>query len=283
MQRFFLLAVVVLAGCKNEEIDCGQRAHELDKWIKAIPRAGHLDQLEHEVVMIPDSVKTSETRDPTTILVVDDKKITVWGSEVNSEVVANIVEQGSVGLAPTPNATWAKVVEAVHLLEDARAEEVTFVFRRAMPTRPPPQSKLSKRLDDLRTKTAPSERAVALADLFKETFEDCKSAKVVFGRIAGVDSYRKEDELRTNLAAAIRECHCQCDLEAVQSLMWALLAPRIKAVTHRVPLARMGGLEEPGVAEIAQPATTPWSQAHREVLLAREREGTYAYAFEVKQ
>jgi hypothetical protein len=283
MQRFFVLALALLAGCKNEEIDCGQRAHDLGEWIRAIPRASGLDQMGPDVVLLPESVGVSGYGvDPSTLLVVDDKKVTLWGAEATSEMIATAVSQGRVGLAPTPNATWGKVVDAVHLLEDAGAEDVTFVFRRPMPTRPPPQSKLSKRIEELWTKTDPSMRATELAKMFEETLEDCKSAKVVFGRIALVEPSAREDELRTNLAESIRECHCRCDLEAVQSLMWALLAPRIKAVTHRVRLPASTELDDPTTATIAQPAAMPWSEAHREVLSAQNRSGVYGVAFEIK-
>lgn len=192
-----------------------------------------------------------------------------WGSDRPGEPIAAILERvreqaaryGRAGEAPpavqlaidaaTP---WQRVVEALDTIAAHGDPRVLIVFARP-PSKhtPPPRTSLDRELDAILLEE-PAERATRLAERISKLVEDCAAVKQLFASVAGDDGTSKEEYFITGLPPALIACECKCDVPALASAMWRVMANAHPTTTLALSLGEPNALLE-------LPAATPWQEA----------------------
>jgi hypothetical protein len=156
-------------------------------------------------------------------------------------------------LAIDASTPWKKVVEVFGALEASGFQDVGLVFsRKAVAMTPPPKSAIDGQLDAAE-KADPSDRATKVAELATEVVKDCESIKSLFASIDGGD---KTTAMIEGLPPALIECNCKCDVAALKSLFFRLLANRAPTTTIHVTLR--------GEA-LSLNETLPWADASKQM------------------
>ena len=129
---------------------------------------------------------------------------------------------------------WLQLTSLFTGLEATGFSEVALVFaRKAVTSTPPPRTAFDLKLDEAE-KAMPSERATQVAQLASELVKDCEAINTLFASVGGEED--KTNTMIKGLPPALVECRCKCDVPALKSLMYRLLANRAPTTTIHVKL-----------------------------------------------
>ncbi len=287
----------LLAGC-TEQVDCEREAAGLASWLQSIPRSSRLDPVTAVVPYGGPTDTLTVADEKGTMFAVDKLGVSsmgelLWRADATREELAlavrerleidrtrRAIEAGSedvqlptVAVTIAPDAPWSTVaatLEGVALIAGVGGARLALVFEKtgaAARGRPPGPSKLDQDLAAIAASEDPSMKATRLAELFQKVIETCKPAQKLMAEMAVSAPELRESRLKEELPRKIAECKCKCDMPALRSLLWAILAAAKPAAVVKVVITAAAS---EAATTITLPGDTPWSAAHGKLLDARK-------------
>jgi hypothetical protein len=154
-------------------------------------------------------------------------------------------------------ATWGDVVKLTDMIGKVGFDRPTFVFGKPSPVAPPPRSAIDDELDKIGGADS-GNRATALANAITKVIATCPPLTKVFAEIGNREGGDKAQDLLDHSGPAILACDCNLDVAAYRSVIWRTAGNPHPETSLPVTLAASG-------TAIAQPAATPWADAHKQL------------------
>jgi hypothetical protein len=259
---------LLLAGCSKSKAECRKQADDLGTTLRGMDRSSGVETRHVKPVLRTDLPVTDE--------------VGGWVIELSAEgaQVAGLVEKadsaeaalaailrvgrgdpsetlGRLQIAIDGSTPWIRVAELLRALDAVSARQVTFVFARPPSTQQPPaRSSIDPELDAITSDTDPSNKAMKVAQLASKLVAECPEVSALFDSVS--ETGRKEDTLIAGLPPALIACNCKCDVPALKSLMWRLLANQHPTTTLTLTFGGTG-------PALGFPSVTPWSEASLQI------------------
>jgi hypothetical protein len=151
---------------------------------------------------------------------------------------------------------WRDVVELVAIAASQNYDAPAFVFRAPTTVQRPPRTALDDQLDALLDKNA-SDLATEIARLMGQLVEKCPSMVRQFGHVASEGGDRARF-LVEQIPQALIDCGCDVPMPDFKVAIWRVL------VNDQPTRAILTDPSAP-VRRLALPATTPWSEASKQL------------------
>lgn len=263
-----LVLVAAVAGCGKSAAVCRQEAAQVDQLLHTMDTHRGVETRSVKLVLRADLPISDDDWAPVIELGPDGARLeaapaaAVPFPQAMEMVRVRFRERGAmtpVQLAIDQATPWSTVVAMLDAMQVANEHRVSLVFARPASTvAPPPRTPLDDQLDQMLANAGPSERATRLAGEVSRLVKGCQSVMRLFGAVSPDARVSKEQLFVDGLAPALVACRCQCDVPALQSLMWRVMANRFPTTSRTLEL---GGETD----ELRLPGSTPWRDASRQI------------------
>jgi len=289
---FLLISLAPLSACEDGECkkgvqkaDCAARVAEFNEWFGELLENGGGDSITggrvHLATPAGQPYRANDTLGPllgvaNEEIIINDE-VTRLGDETIDEKLKELFERGimnqgadgdppakgrkifALQLALHENLLWNKITLAIRSVFLAGFRKVAILYE-VTPEKyplPRPASSLNDELDRLHTK---KHDARALIALLEKTLAGCPPAeKLVAGMAAGGGRVSNE-AFGKDMAAALSECGCAPDIEALKAVVWSIFEQPEAAL-----LIELAEPDVTGSVPVMMPGVVPWQAAFRKV------------------
>lgn len=268
MRRILVVGLLLLSCGKSKDV-CRREAEELAEMFWTMDSHRGIPTRSVKLVLRDDLPIATDESGP--VLELSSEGVTNFAALETPQGIDAVLEsllqrwpgprRPAVLLAIDAATPWGQVVAVLQALQNKQFKELSLVFARKPPAQqPPPHSSIDERIAAIEKDAQPSEKATQLARVMSEVVKDCESIKTLFSSVTGQGD--NAQLMMNGIPPALIECNCKCDVRAVQSMMFRILANRAPTTSLHLKLGGEGALFFPADVTWAE-ASTRLSSATR--------------------